>query len=851
MNRLTLLCASTAIFALAAALPASAHEAAKAPTADITPDAVVPEDQDDASAQDQDLGDIIITARRRSESLQNVPMSVTALSTEKIDRNGVQNIADVAKLAPSLMFDKFFGPQDNRPAMRGLPATRGRPPVGILIDGIDVSTESVATAGGGNLMNLRLVDFERIEVVKGPQSALYGRAAFGGAINYITKEPGDSFGGYAAAEVGLYGRYEMRGALDLPLAEDFSIRVNGVYSKFKGYYRNTTTGNKLGGYETFGGALAAKWEPSDAVKIIARASYADNHENPAATKYYGLNNGLAVSFPLPAAAGGQIIGGSRLPVALTSYRPGYIENENVPVALSPDPIDPTGKSDYPGAHTYNFIGSLRASFDFGFATLSTWTGYTDSRGSTVADVDFFGRPYTQVSLPSPGGLGEYSGAALANGFWQFDINTKIKQFSQEVRFGNLSGGPFRWAVGGLIWNENVDQIDRRFTNYGLGAGASVSLNVTLLGGRATRSANQGRETRHLSGYAILEYDITSKLAISAEGRYAREKLSYLFGPSVTLQSGANLANGPAQFITTGTVANASSTTTYFTPRGIISWKPVDEVMFYASAARGIKPGGFTQVGNTDPNLGKYAPERLSSYEIGAKTTLFDRRLRLNASVFHIDYTDKLAVSLISVPFSVNPLGQISVTNNSGTAMVDGQEIDFSALITRELVLSGSYTHLAPRYTDYVINSSNALNIARAGNCTVVTVNGTTTCEISMTGRTLESGPRHSGQLSLTWTKTLAGDAKLFIDGTGQYRGKRYLEETNNWVYRPFALFDVKIGFETKAWSITAYVDNLFNDKTIKSAINVNDVPSGLTGQQIIVAYAPDPRTAGLRFKYNF
>lgn len=849
MNRLWLLRASAASFALAAAMPASAQLAAAGSSADVAP-ADVGNDQEGPGAQARELGDIVVTARRRFESLQTVPMSVTALSIDRIEREGVQSIADVAKLAPSLVFDKFFGPQDNRPVMRGLPATRGRPPVGILIDGIDVSTESIATAGGGNLMSLRLVDFERIEVVKGPQSALYGRAAFGGAINYITKEPGDNFGGYVTSEVGLRGRYELRGALDVPVAEDFAIRLNGVYSTFGGFHRNTATGNYLGGYESFGGALTAKWEPSDAVKIVGRISYSDDHEEPAATKYYGVNNGLASALPLPANVAGQLLGNTRLPAALTSYRPGYIENENVPIALSPDPIDPTGKSDYPGAQTRNLIGSLRASFDMGFATLSSWTGFTRSNGTTTADVDFFGRPYTQVGLPAPGGLGEYSGAALGNGFWQFDISTKVRQFSQEIRLGDLSGGPFRWAVGGLLWNENVDQIDRRFNSYGLGAGASVSLNVAQLGGRATVGSAQGRDTRHLSAYAIMEYDLTSKLEISVEGRYAREKLDYLFGRNVALQTGANLANGPAQFTQTGAVANASSTTTYFTPRGIINWTPADDIMIYASAARGIKPGGFSQV-NVNPDLGKYSPERLSSYELGAKTTLFNRRLRLNASLFRIDYTDKLAVSLISVPASVNPLGQLSVTNNAGSAKIDGQEIDFSVLLTPELVLSGGYTHLNARYTDYVINSSNALNIARTGSCNVVVVNGASTCQLNMTGNALESAPSHSAQASLTWTKAVGGDAKVFFEGGGQYRGKRALEENNNWIYRPFAVFNLKAGYQTSDWSITAYVDNVFNDKTIKSAINVNDIPSGVLGQQIIVAYAPDPRTAGLRFKLDF
>ena len=134
-----------------------------------------------AVAQAQ-LEEITVTARKRAESLQEVPVSVTAFTAEAIQSKGIRNVADVVKYTTGLSFDKGFAPQDTRPNIRGLPTTRGRPPVGVLLDGIDISSESIATAGGSSLMNLKLVDVERIEVVKGPQSALYGRVAFGGAM---------------------------------------------------------------------------------------------------------------------------------------------------------------------------------------------------------------------------------------------------------------------------------------------------------------------------------------------------------------------------------------------------------------------------------------------------------------------------------------------------------------------------------------------------------------------------------------------------------------------------------------------------------------------------------------------
>ena len=204
---------------------------------------------EDAAAQ---IEEILVTARKREESLQEIPLSITAFDANALERNRIQNIDDLAKYTPGLVFDGGFVPQDTRPQIRGLPATRGRPPVGILIDGIDVSSESMLTAGGGMLANLRLLDTERIEVVKGPQSALYGRVAFGGAINYVSRKPGDDVEGNFSIDAGNYGLFELRGAVSGPVSDKVSLGVNIAYAEHNGYYDNSLDGQDLGGFESAG-----------------------------------------------------------------------------------------------------------------------------------------------------------------------------------------------------------------------------------------------------------------------------------------------------------------------------------------------------------------------------------------------------------------------------------------------------------------------------------------------------------------------------------------------------------------------------------------------------------------------
>jgi outer membrane receptor protein involved in Fe transport len=222
------------------------------------------------------LDEITVTARRREESLQEIPLAITAFTSADIQRAGIATFGDVAKLTPSLVFEEGFGANDTRPTIRGLPATRGRPPVGVLIDGIDVSSEAIATAGGGILLNLRLLDVERIEVVKGPQSALYGRVAFGGAINYVTAKPGDKLSGRLNATVAEGETYEVAGAVGGPLGDSgWRARVYAGHSQSDGFFRNSVSGENLGGYEATQGSLSFDYVGSDTFAFRGFLSYGD------------------------------------------------------------------------------------------------------------------------------------------------------------------------------------------------------------------------------------------------------------------------------------------------------------------------------------------------------------------------------------------------------------------------------------------------------------------------------------------------------------------------------------------------------------------------------------------------
>jgi outer membrane receptor protein involved in Fe transport len=229
--------------------------------------------------------EIVVTTRRRTESLQDVPIAVTAITSQDIQRSGIANLDDLAKLSPSVSFDSGYNPTDTRVNIRGLSATRGRANVAFLVDGIDVTSENVIAAGSGLLANRRLLnDVERIEIVKGSQSALYGRAAFAGAISYITKEPGDEFEGNVRVDAADYGAYDISAALGGPIVQDIlGMRVNGVYWEEDGIFTNSVSGQKVGGGDGFGASLTAVLTPTESLKFKARVEYSDDHFDPQPT----------------------------------------------------------------------------------------------------------------------------------------------------------------------------------------------------------------------------------------------------------------------------------------------------------------------------------------------------------------------------------------------------------------------------------------------------------------------------------------------------------------------------------------------------------------------------------------
>ncbi len=453
------------------------------------------------------IDEIVVTTRKKTESLQDVPLAIDAITSDQIERLGISDLADVVKLTPSVQFDNSFGPSDTRITIRGLSNTRGRSNVAFLVDGIDVTTENLVTAGSGLLANRRLLnDVERIEVVKGPQSALFGRAAFAGAISYTSKEPGPELEGALGADYGEDGQRQVNFSLGGPvkgMEETLGLRVSGVWWDEKGRFTNTVSGGEVGGTEGFGAALTGVFTPSDEIKVKARVEYSDEQYQPRAVGRIGGglprelvatadgsqdNTWLNVTyapdgmsrvtadtdgdgfpdlnpnntytcqpgndfklFPVSALNAdfgvGQGFGFTSL--GLADFGPGFCipstfgNADNIVIAQSEDPY--TGE-DYVGTDQQTFRASLQASVDLGFGTFTSYTGYTDFHAFDTYDQDYQarGRPDTLI------------------GHQNSRTNNDTEQFSQEFRFASELEGPVQFTLGALSWQEDRQLHDQNW-----------------------------------------------------------------------------------------------------------------------------------------------------------------------------------------------------------------------------------------------------------------------------------------------------------------------------------------------------------------------------------------------------
>lgn len=846
-----------------------------------------------AEAQAQ-IEEIIVTTRKRAESLQEVPIVVTAFTAESLQRKGLVELKDVVKYTSGVQFDEGFSAQDTRIVIRGLSPTRGRPNVAFLMDDVDISSEAINTAGSSFLINPRLFDIERIEIVKGPHSALFGRSAFAGAINYITKKPGDEFEGTVNLEAATYSKFEGRVGVSGPIVPGvLNMGLNVAGWTFDGYYDNLVTGGDTGGGKGAGVAFSALWTPTDALKATFRSEYSHDHFDPQARAQIAANT-LA---PLPSAVTQAIWGTGANPTTLANARLNgvfpiltgpapSIDGNNLLPRLSANPR--TGK-DYSGNDRHIFRTTLRLDYETELAVLSSITHYGTGHTNQFEDAQRQG----DVN------------AGMIGAETNFGNETRL--FSQEVRLAsNSDDSPLNWVVGGLYWNELARQNNLSFTCFvptGQTCGPFMrQVNTSVI----FPDELYARDTLHHSVYALLEYDIIEDLGLSVELRHTWEDED-LFAPNIVDKgagcpvpfrslalNGTTLSCstqfGPFVNVFRSNVANYrgfETRSSFWAPRFGVDYKINDDVLIYASMAKGIKPGGVSTISGgaagIDEAANRYDAEKLWVYEAGLKSTLMDGTVQFNLAGYYQDFSDKQTSTQLLLPNG--SLGTRII--NASSARVYGFDLETGIAVSDNLTISAGYTWLDAKYNSFKTTNSSLGTITNAANCVPLTANlqpftgpatltnRASTCEIDRTGNKLEDSPTHSLQFSPSWTAPLSGDLAYFVETSFQYTSKRFDTEDNNFFFRGYWNTDVRLGLndENAGWEVTAFVTNLFNDDKIKTGFaspnfngsyclggapcNIPPIPPLGAGPFNFVlpnhftASLPDKRQIGIRAKYTF
>jgi len=448
------------------------------------------------------IEEITVTARKVEERLTDVPIAVEVFSADIIERRGLRTIADVTRQSASLVFDQGAVSSDTRISIRGLSPSRGRQNAALLVDGIDVSSEAISSSGGSILLNQRLLDVERIEVLKGPQIALYGRSAFNGAIQYVTRGPSEEFEAEIKTDLNVQNQFSVTGSVSGPvLGEALGVRVNASWWDEEGFHRNQISGARVGGDKGYGFSVATQSDFFDRLTIRARAEFTHSESQPSAEAFVPFNTALQApdgafedrdgfdrtvleclpdtlrdlagvnpNFGLLAdAIDPQIQPGDPLPPLLARYaliaadpsNPQAIsgrgphcqtqipfftgrvpDGSDLNVILGTNPFTP-GK-DFAGVESDTIRLSVVSTLDLDRFVFTSFTGYTSDDSTESLDQGKFG-----VFDPNSIYLDSNPNTFL------FDNYKETRQFSQELRMQTQFDGPLNVTVGGLYWAEDV------------------------------------------------------------------------------------------------------------------------------------------------------------------------------------------------------------------------------------------------------------------------------------------------------------------------------------------------------------------------------------------------------------
>jgi iron complex outermembrane receptor protein len=729
------------------------------------------------------IEEVVVTARQRTETLDRTPLSISAFTARALETRGIRDINDLATVTPGFTFIAPGG------VTNASPIIRGQTQAGRTGDEVNVATfiDNVYVSGRTGV-DVFFNSLERIEVVRGPQSALYGRNSFAGAINYITKKPSEEFGAGVTATVGEHGQKGGGAYVTGPiLADKLLFRLDGAVTDSGGEFKNQVTGDRLNDREIEAVRLQLLFKPTEAISIRASTTYQDDFVSPLRSTTLDVCSARAVGLPISV----QPFDECRIRAASAAARPaGRLWTGEVTEG-STGPYFYDARSYSGQTKTWRHALQIDAGLAEGF-DLTSITSYETRSFSALTDYDDTpqGRLFPSRAAP-PVIAGRYiqgvGPAQTLTGSFQ-----KRQEFSQEVRFTANVIDRLNLIAGGYY--NHLDLTDQRRSGGDVPDAiraqfpfVNTSVAPIAADGRPPLSESTDNVTKFTSIFASAEGAITDAWKVTLEGRYTWEKKS---ANNTLLVGDPPFGLRRAKF-------------SYFSPRVITSYQVTDDIFVYASAGKGTKSGGF----NNDPVSPTYNPESAWTYEIGNKTNFLDGRLQTSVALYTIDWSNQQITGL-----GVNPRYPINL--NAGKTRVNGLELEATAAVTEWLTLNAGYGYTDSQYKKAVIISFDglsdqaALGIGPGGD---------------VSGNRLQYVPKHSINAGAQVTTPFIGDLLFTARADVTYSSKIYNDAANTSWIGSRTRVNLRVGVEQNGYRVQAFCNNLNNDRTPMVIVPARDL----------------------------
>lgn len=715
---------------------------------------------------DDQSGDIVVTALRRQSTVQTTPIAISALGEGQLAKLGATTVADIIRQVPGLQLTESDSGR-TRVSIRGVQAA-GESTVGLYYGETPLTGPSGTNSDpAGNTPNLNLFDVERVEVLRGPQGTLYGSGSMGGTLRVLFNQPdARKYEGTVEAQAtttqnGGLG-YFVKGALNVPIITDtLALRVVGYRERQGGYVDYTLLDRKNTNRATLeGGRVMLGFTPSSAVSITATALL-QNQDIDGTAQYNSVLGPFRTDFQI--------------------FQPWHDKLQ-----------------------LYNGVGR----FDLGFATLTTSASWyrwdvesTNDNNAAFASVVSGARwcpLYTRVALGvptttcTPAQRTAYQAYARSKAPFGAYQPRYVRNFIQEARLGSNGKGPFTYTVG-LFHEDRFDRVDTLpFAGDPVTGGQRDP--VDNLGGR-----NILTSVKQTAFFSEVGYRVLSPLTLTVGLRHF-DYTKVVGGEYL----GYNFTNGQEPRPYEETKANAKGWVKKFNAE----LRVTRDVLFYANAAQGFRPGGANNIPNLPSQYLVYRPDSLWNYELGAKTSWFDRRATLNVAVYRTDWDE--------VQTSVSTLqqggGNFNFIYNLAGVRVEGIEAEASVRPIRHLSINGSANYNNARLTSDQVDSTGFINAP------------------GRSGDTLAYIPKTTASAGIEYTPPLSDRLTGLARFDWTYTGRMNTElRTTNAFYREignFSIFNARIGFDTTdGFALSVFANNLFNTyglNRVASATGVSD-----------------------------